>query len=105
MGKMTQQDTWIMHFMAGICVVSLPAIAAYIMAGPQLEVALAASLANAAYWLGRERRDHEIKTGLKDIDWNTGWNILKWSRDGQMDLVTGILGGAIPVGIIMLIPY
>lgn len=102
---MTQAETWVMHFMAGMTAVALPAIGAYVFGGPYIEITLAFSLANAGYWLGRERRDHEIKAGLKAADWDRGWNILRWSTDGQMDLLTGILGGSVPVGIIMLLPY
>ena len=38
------------------------------------------------YYLGRERRDHEILTKIPDNDWYKGWNIFKWSKDGKMDL-------------------
>ena len=37
------------------------------------------------FYLGRERRDHEIKSNLAIRYWYKGWNIFKWSRDGQLD--------------------
>lgn len=58
-------------------------------------------LAQSYYFLGRERRDHEVKAGLNPVtDWYRGWNVLTWSADGQRDLaapviVNGLIAAAV----------
>lgn len=48
--------------------------------------------AQAFYFLGRERRDHEIKAGINPFkEWDRGWNVLQWSHDGQIDLAAPVL--------------
>lgn len=47
----------------------------------------------SAYWLGRERRDHEIlhpevAHGFAAL---RGWNLLNWSFDGRRDLLAPVL--------------
>jgi hypothetical protein len=52
--------------------------------------------AQAMYWLGRERRDHEIKDGLNpDTEWWKGWNPLTWSLDGRRDLFWPVVVNAV----------
>lgn len=55
--------------------------------------------AQAFYFLGRERRDHEIASGLNPFtEWWKGWNPLTWKHDGQIDLAAPVLvNGAIAV--------
>ena len=102
---MNQRETWIMHFIAGLNIVSLPTIGAAVFVSYEATqvVAAAACLANASYWLGRERRDHEIKHGIPAAGWHEGWRIWEWSLDGRMDLLTGWAGGLIPLGLTLLL--
>ena len=37
------------------------------------------------FYLGRERRDHEIKENIPTRLWHKGWNIFSWSLGGQLD--------------------
>lgn len=40
------------------------------------------------FYLGRERRDHEIKAHIPTHLWYKGWNIFSWSKDGKADFFT-----------------
>ena len=48
-------------------------------------------IAQSFYWLGRERRDHEIDAKLNAADWYRGWNVFAWSVDGQRDLFVPVV--------------
>jgi hypothetical protein len=74
------------------------------MPGWRLACALAvwiAWTAQALYWLGRERAQHEYRARLDPyLDWWTGWNVLEWTLDAQLDLalpllVNGIVAAAL----------
>ncbi len=62
---------------------------------------LLAWVAQAMYFLGRERRDHEIKSAINPFTgWYRGWNVLKWSRDGRIDLFAPVVvNGLIAYGV------
>lgn len=52
---------------------------------------LAGFLANVMFWMGRERRDHEIEGRIPVREWWRGWNLLNWSRE---DIFPPIIAGA-----------
>ena len=48
--------------------------------------------AQSLYWLGRERGDMEIQTGMdRHKDWWRGWNVLKWPEDPRRDLLAPVV--------------
>jgi hypothetical protein len=81
---LTQEQTWILHTLFGL----LPSLVFYFLFPPLL---LLFAVFITGFALGRERRDHEIKTKIRAADWYKGWNIEDWSKDGKMDLVTFIV--------------
>lgn len=60
-------------------------------------------LVQTFYFLGRERRDHEIAAGLNPfMDWARGWNIFNWSADEKRDLLVPIVvNGAVAALIVV----
>ena len=49
-------------------------------------------IAQSFYWLGRERRDHEVEAGLDATsDWWRGWNVFAWSLGGRRDLFAPVI--------------
>lgn len=57
--------------------------------------------ASMFYWLGRERRDYEIKVGIQPhTEWFDGWNPFKWAKG---DLFGPLLNGIVIYGIDKLI--
>lgn len=59
------------------------------------------------YWLGRERRDHEIASRPDDLahtGWYRGWNVLRWSYDGQKDLYAPVVAVAAVVWLLQNAP-
>jgi hypothetical protein len=70
---------------------SAVALVATTIAAALLPTTLYSAIAVTFFFLGRERRDHEIKSKLNPEYWWKGWNIGKWSIDGQVDLIPPIL--------------
>ena len=49
-------------------------------------------LAQAMYWLGRERRDQENLWGINPhSEWYKFWNVFKWEEDPRRDLIAPVL--------------
>lgn len=49
------------------------------------------------YWLGRERRDHEVAHGgvcAHGLAALKCWNFIRWSRDGVKDLLAPVVANA-----------
>lgn len=47
--------------------------------------------ANAAFWIGRERRDYEVRRVIPVRQWWRGWEFWRWSPE---DLWPPIVAGA-----------
>jgi hypothetical protein len=59
---------------------------------------LLAWVGQSLYFLGRERRDHEIKAGINPFTgWHRGWNVFRWGADEKRDLFAPVVvnGGLI----------
>jgi sterol desaturase/sphingolipid hydroxylase (fatty acid hydroxylase superfamily) len=83
---MTQTQTWAVHFVAGVIIC---------FAFSWLPAETTGFIAAIGYFLGRERRDHEIAAKLPARDWWRGWDMTKWKLDGQMDLFTAAVGSLV----------
>jgi hypothetical protein len=62
----------VQHTVAGL----LLQIAVTAVAGPAAGLA-----ANVAFWIGRERRDYELRAGIPVRQWWRGWEIWRWTPE------------------------
>ena len=62
--------------------------------------------AQSFYWLGREIRDHEVKTRIKLPQyWYRSWNFLAWSIDGMLDFLLPVIVNGIIAALISKVIY
>lgn len=86
---MNQQETWVMHAIFGAAIAFLTVFAVEMYA-IDADHGMGILIFWVGYIVGRERRDHEIKAGLRAAEWYRGWNIFRWGTDGIMDLLTWV---------------
>jgi hypothetical protein len=92
------------HIGFGLLLVLPAAIVAYAFTHSLTTAAWIGWAVQSAYWLGRERRDHEIKAGLNPVtQWYQGWNPFAWSADGQRDLFWPVAVNALLPALVTLI--
>ncbi len=78
------------------------AVVVYVLLGEVALVLFAGWLSSTFYFLGRERRDHEIQAGFDPlINWYRQWNIWKWKQDTRDDFLAPAIGVAL-VGLLTL---
>lgn len=77
------------HIIASIVVVALAW--AVSLTSPNLELTWFAAIFISGFWLGRERRDHEIRASIPVRNWWKGWWIPSWSIDELVDMVPAIV--------------
>ncbi len=66
----TPLENALQHIVAGLVFV----LASWLLFGNVLYGAIAATF----FFIGRERRDYEIKEHIPVKHWYRGWNVLKW---------------------------
>lgn len=97
------------HILEGALLMTLFSIPVFAATGSVLATSWISWAMQCAYYLGRERRDHENKVWREraiNLTWGwgalRGWDIWNWSADGKRDLLAPMLGN-LPGPVLLLI--